>query len=618
MSGIAGWVNLKVDLSSKQEIIKAMSKTLIHRGPISSGLWISAHALLAHRGMWFIDQETESQPLTREFGDSKYTITYNGKLYNAPDLKEQLLSKGHIFTENSDAEVILAAYLEWGTGCLEHFNGMYAFGLWHEKEQCLFLARDRFGVKPFFYALRGDSLIFGSEIKAILAHPDVRPEIDTAGLGEIFGVGPARTPGSGIFKGIHEVKPAHFVLFNSQGIREKSYWSLVSAPHEDSLEETLNKVRSLLINAITRQLRADVPVCTFLSGGLDSSVITAAAAENLGKYQPMHQEEKRLHTYSLDFIDNDRYYKPSLYQPNSDAPWVKRVSKEFNTRHRAVYLDTPELAEALVDATYAHDHPGMVDGDASFWLFSREIRKDFQIALSGEFSDEIFGGYPWLYREEMLFENTFPWSRHFRERLRILSPALIDQVQPVEYLAGKYQEALDMVPRLSGENPQEARQREICYLGLSWFGQTLINRGERMSMAHGLEIRMPFTDHLLAQYVWNIPWSMKILKGREKGLLRKALKGLLPDDVLNRRKSAYPKTHNPSYEQAVKKWSLEILNDPSTPIRDLFNEDAVRTLAAGEADYGKPWFGQLMAGPQLFSNLIQIYIWFKKYKVTIV
>lgn len=240
------------------------------------------------------------------------------------------------------------------------------------------------------------------------------------------------------------------------------------------------------------------------------------------------------------------------------------------------------------------------------------------MALSGECADEVFGGYPWFHREELLNANTFPWCRNLQERTKVLSLDLIDRIRPEEYVAKRYQETLDEVPRLEGENPIEARRREIFYLNLTWFMTTLLDRKDRMSMAHGLEVRVPYCDHRLVQYVWNIPWEMKMYQGREKGILRQALTDVLPEDVLWRKKSPYPKTHNPSYEATVKEWLLDILRDRNSPLLPLIDEKAVHGLAEGKSDYGKPWFGQLMATPQMFAYLIQVDAWLKKYKVEIV
>lgn len=612
MCGITGWINIKDDISSQKNILKKMTDKLINRGPDDFGYWYSNHALLGHRRLIVIDPSGGGQPMVRYQGKNPYVIVYNGELYNTSELRNQLKSKGHTFSSNSDTEVLLKSFIEWGPNCSNYINGIYAFAIWNEKEKTLFLCRDRFGVKPLFYTLLGNSLIFGSELKAILAHPEVEAVIDEEGLSEIFALGPARTPGHGVFKGIYELKPAHSLIYNKSGIHIYKYWSLESHPHTDDIDKTIETVRDLLKDSIERQLVSDVPICTFLSGGLDSSTITAISANYFRR-----KKHKQLHTYSIDYVDNERYFKSSSFQPDADEPWVKRMSNEFNTAHNYIKIDTPQLAKSLISAVEARDLPGMADIDSSLLLFCKEIKKEATVALSGECADEIFGGYPWFHREDMLNSNTFPWAIALDERLKILSDDLKELIQPEKYIARRYEETLEEVPKLSGENPLEARRREMFYLNITWFMSTLLERKDRMSMATGLEVRVPFCDHRLVQYVWNIPWNIKMYNGREKGILRQAMSGILPEDVLYRKKSPYPKTHNPSYESEVRRWILDILNDSSSPLIPLINKKAVMKLAESKSDYGKPWFGQLMATPQMFAYLIQIDHWLRKYKIKI-
>lgn len=614
MCGLTGWVDWDNDLTQQQSILVTMVKTLSRRGPDAKGVWLSKHAALGHRRLVVVDPEGGGQPMTRRLGERIYTIVYNGELYNTIDLRKELEERGHTFiTRNSDTEVLLMSYIEWGTSCVERFNGIFAFAIWEESEQSLFLARDRLGVKPLFYARKGKLFIFGSELKALLAHPAVKPEVDTGGLAEVFVMGPARTPGHGIYRNVAEIRPGHSLLYDRSGMRLRRYWTLESRPHEDSLEVTAARIRELFHEAVERQLVSDVPVCTLLSGGLDSSIITAVAArafkrDGLGP----------LHTYSVDYRDNEHFFKADHFQPNSDAPWVRRVADFLGTSHHRIEVDTPELTDALVPAVMANDLPGMADIDSSLYLFCREIKKDATVALSGESADEVFGGYPWFRSRAALTEDTFPWIRFVRERAGFLSAELVDLIRPEEYVAGRYQEALGEVPRLKGEEPQEARMREIFYLNITRFMQTLLDRKDRMSMGVGLEVRVPFCDHHLVEYVWNIPWAMKNCGEMSKGILRRAMTGLLPDDVLKRSKSPYPKTHNPSYLAAVSRRVLEILDDREAPLHRLINTEAVRTLAlSGTSVFDRPWFGQLMRGPQFLAYLIQVDTWLRNYHVVI-
>lgn len=614
MCGITGWIHWKKDLTQELPIIQNMTKTLTDRGPDAVGIWMNKQVAFGHRRLCVVDPAGGAQPMTKTLGDYNFTLIYNGELYNTEDIRQELLARGHRFRSHSDTEVLLTAYMEWGKDCLPKLNGIFAFAIWDERKQTLFLARDRMGVKPLFYAERADSFIFGSELKALLAHPDVQPEINREGLAEIFMMGPSRTPGHGVFRGIKELKPGYCLEIDQSGLRIQRYWSLVSQPHTDDLETTVSNVRSLLLDSIERQLVSDVPIATLLSGGLDSSVITAVAASYFERegYGP-------LHTYSIDYVGNERYFKSSAFQPDEDAPWIKRVSEHLGTIHHTIQFDTPDLVEALRTAVFARDLPGMTDIDASLYLFCREIKKETTVVLSGECADEVFGGYPWFYREDLLQSDTFPWMRNAHKRVEWLSDEVKDLIQPQSYLARRYQETLDEVPRLTGEDPAEARRREMFYLNITWFMNTLLDRKDRMSMAASLEARVPFCDHRLVEYVWNIPWAMKRYKDREKGILRKAVEGILPDDVLYRKKSPYPKTHNPAYADATRGWLLDVLDDPSSPLLALIDQKAVREITKLDAAASNlPWFGQLMSTPQLFAYLAQIDLWLREYKVTIV
>lgn len=613
MCGITGWIDLKKDISIHSDVLKTMTKTLKNRGPDAEDIYVSQNALLGHRRLAVVDIEGGKQPMSRLVGSKEFVIVYNGELYNTEDIRKELLSLGYSFRGHSDTEVLLVSYIEWGQNCVEKLNGIFAFAVWDSIDKTLFLARDRFGVKPLFYAQRNSSFIFGSELKSLLVNPKIDAELDGEGLAEIFALGPSRTPGNGVFKNIYELKPGYSMLVSSNGCKVSKYFSLTSQPHEDDFEKTKETIRSLVLDTIERQLVSDVPICTFLSGGLDSSTITAVAANHF-KSKGLGQ----LHTYSVDYVDNDLYFKPSLFQPNPDAPWVKLMSEAFNTNHHYYTIDTPLLVAALQGAFEARDLPGMADIDSSLWLFCREIKKEHVVSLSGECADEVFGGYPWFHNDAVMSTNTFPWSRNLEERKKVLSPELLDMIKPDEYVERRFRETLEQVPRLPGEDALEAKRREMFYLNIYWFMSTLLDRKDRMSMAAGLEVRVPFCDHRLVQYAWNIPWSMKSYNGREKGLLRESLKGLLPDEILFRKKSPYPKTHNPAYEKAVSTWLSDILEDTASPLLSLVNMKQLKTMMNNSSDYGKPWFGQLMATPQMFAYLIQVDMWMRKYDIRIV
>lgn len=625
MCGIVGMVNWRQDLTQQKEVLVGMTNTLIPRGPDAEGYWLSPRAAFGHRRLIVVDPQGGLQPMIRQRGEHTYTLIYNGELYNTPEIRQELSSRGYSFEGHSDTEAVLLSYMEWGPSCVERLNGIFAFGIWDSREQNLFVTRDRLGVKPLFYSEKAGSLIFASELKALLKHPDISPTLGQEGLSEIFLIGPARSPGVGVFEGISELKPGHALKYSANGLSIHRYWALPNNIHEDDLDTTTQKIRELFLDTVKRQLVSDVPIGTLLSGGLDSSAITAIAATT-------HAENQKgsLPTFSVDYADNEKHFQPNAFQPGADGPWIERMSQAFNTQHTNCKFNIPELVESLKDSTLARDLPGMADVDASLLLFSREIKKRITVGLSGECADEIFGGYPWFHRQESLEAQTFPWALHVENRLQVLSPELIDRLQPHSYLKKRYEEALSEIPNLpgsatihqdsrtlSGELQREARIREISYLTITRFMPTLLDRKDRMTMATGLEVRVPFCDHRLVEYAWNIPWEMKAIEGREKGLLRHALTGILPADVLWRRKSPYPKTHHPNYLSSVRTWLQEIIEDSASPILPFLNLSELRSLMklSDTIPSGRPWFGQLMDIPQLFAYLIQTNLWLKENKI---
>ncbi|WLD94856.1 asparagine synthase (glutamine-hydrolyzing) [Alkalihalobacillus sp. AL-G] len=614
MCGIAGWINFKHDLTNEQKTIEKMTSTLGKRGPDATKCWLSRNAVFGHTRLIVVDPKGGGQPMHKRSSNGNYTLVYNGELYNTEDLRKELLKKGHHFDSHSDTEVLLTSYIEWGEECVQYLNGIFAFAIWNDSTNQLFMARDRLGVKPLFYKTMNHSLLFASEIKTILAHPDVKPEVDREGLQEVFGLGPSRTPGHGVFKGVSELRPAHALRFDHNGLKVWRYWDVVSSEHTDTLDETVEHVRFLLKDAIERQLVADVPVCTFLSGGVDSSAISALASRYFKQ-----EERGALHTYSIDFEENDKYFKSSTFQPNSDSPWIKVMNDYLKSIHHSSVIDNDQLVDYLKKAVHMRDLPGMADVDSSLLWFCEEIKRDFTVGLSGECADEIFGGYPWFYRKELLEREAFPWMHSTVERENLLKPEWSKKLRLNDYVKGRYQESIKEMPRLDGESETESRRREMFYLNMHWFMATLLDRKDRMSMGASLEVRVPFADHRIVEYAWNIPWEMKMLDGREKGILRKALEGVLPNEILYRKKSPYPKTHHPVYTKLVKQWLNSIIQQKSAPLLELVSKEKVEQIIESDGEAFKtPWFGQLMTGPQLIAHLAQINTWLEDYNVNIV
>lgn len=609
MCSISGEINIIDGLEYKPYHTK-MLNTLAHRGPDDSGSYVAKNAVMLHTRLSVIDPAGGSQPMTAYFAATEYTICYNGELYNTEEMRSELTALGERFETHTDTEVVLKSYIRFGENALKKFNGIYAFAIYNKRKKELFIARDKMGVKPFFYAIRGNSFIFASEIKALLCHPDVEPKIDLNGVSELIFMGPGRTPGQGVFKDVFELKAGEYGVFNKDGLKKHRYFDLVDTENTDTREEIISKVRFLVQDAITRQLVSDVPLGTFLSGGLDSSIITAIAANHF------KNQGKRLKTFSVSYKDNAKFFKTSRFQPNSDDEYIKIMVDHLGTEHINVELDTDDVVDALYKAVDARDLPGMADVDSSLLLFCKEIKNHVTVALSGECADEIFGGYPWYRDEKIRSRYGFPWAQSTDYRQSFLNDDFKNLLNGANYVSARYEGTVNATPKRGGLSSLEGRMREMVYLNTNWFMQTLLDRKDRMSMYSGLEVRVPFCDYRIAQYLYTVPWEVKDLMGREKGLLRTAMSGLLPDDVLWRKKSPYPKTHNPAYFEAVKNILRNILADANAPVFDLLSREAVKTLLT--TDRSEPWYGQLMTTPQTVAYIIMLNYWMQKFKVKIV
>lgn len=609
MSGIAGIVNPHRKIAFEAENVRKMTLKLMHRGQKISKIKNDGYGVFGCTAFEYVEDKERQIPLSLKSGGCEYTICFDGLIYNANELKAEL-KPGSFYTEYiSDAELCLAAYIRWGAGCLQRLNGIFSFVVWNSACNELFLARDRFGIKPLYYTLKGDVLIFASELKGILAHPDVPAVVDKTGVCEIMGLGPAQTKGCGIFAGINEILPGCCATFNRNGFNTGRYWNLVSKPYEESFEECLEETRRLTFNAINSQLEEKGRnMCFFLSGGLDSSAIVALAAQKYGE---------GVNTFSLQYSGNDEFFTPTEYQPTSDDYFIALMSEQFGTRHRVITVDNDSLYSLLYDAMKARDLPGMGDVDSSLYFLCREMGGEFNGALSGECGDEIFGGYPWFHRVEDFEANIFPWAKNIDLRKNLICPDLLSADEISDYIYSKYNKSIKDTPICRSDSKEEARRREIAFLNIEWFMYTLGARSERIGMNCGLEIRMPFCDYKLVEHMWNVPWEFKAYNGREKGLLRMAFDGILPEDVLWRKKSPFPKTHNPGYEVMVRDAVKRIFEDKNSPVLNLVNKEYVSSVMNTSSDYGKPWFGQLMATPQLYAYIIQLDMWLREYKIEI-
>jgi len=523
----------------------------------------------------------------RDEGGKSFAVAFSGELYGE---------------RANPAEVVLNGFIAKGTACIDELNGAFAIVIWDSEK--LYLFRDRAGIKRLFYA-HNDVFVFSTELTELIKFPGMSPQLGVEGLAELFAIGPARTPGCGVLKGVKEVLPGGYVTFTRAGVEIGKYWDVVSKPHTDSYKQTLEITRFLLTDAVKQRMGGNV--CSMLSGGLDSSIISALAQRELG-------ENNTLDTFSFDFKGNEEHFKGSAFQPDQDAPWALKTAKFLGVNHTILECGVNDFTGLLFNAVDARGLPGMADVDSSLLYFLSRVSETHSAALTGECADEIFGGYPWFHNAEP--SQFFPWSKDIEARKALLSDDFLNELDLEEHAKKRYAEATAQTPLLYGETPQQQRQREIAYLNLKHFMDVLCERLARMSQAAGVLPRAPFSDHRLIEYIWNVPWEMKCQNGVVKSLLREAFRGILPDDILFRRKSPFPKSYNPEYERILTEMLNGILSS-NAPILGIIDKTKTRRFMQQHKDLGKPWFGQLMAAPQMMAYILQVNYWLEKYNISI-
>lgn len=644
MCGIAGIVTFTRSLIKEREqtstILNDMTHLIKHRGPDGGGMYLAKHVALSHVRLSIIDPDMGAQPIFSNEKGKRGVIVYNGELYNMHTLKQSLIGNGVIFETSSDTEVVLKGLQQEGVSFLRKMNGIFAFAYWNERDEILMLVRDPMGVKPLFYRIKGEKIYFASEVKALFPEKEDRPVLGKKGLVEVLSLGPAKKCGSGIFEGVFEVKPGELICISkddrvplnlSNGkeeeclplqpgagnadflegvLRKACYAQWIAEPHRENYEETVEHTKYLVEQAVKRQMLSDVPLCTFLSGGLDSSLVTAILAKEY------YQQGCQLASYSFDFEGNERNFKTNAFQPAQDAYYVKKMVAHLHTRHTVLTCNEKQLFDALEPAVEARDFPGMADVEASLLYFCKEVAKDYKVAMTGECADEIFGGYPWYHKEDRLLADTFPWATDFGARTMLLRDEICEELPLECYAKMAYLETIREAPKCDGEDARSGRYREMMYLNVKWFMQTLLDRMDRTSMFSGLEARVPFADLEIVRYLYQMPWSMKSKDGEVKGILKEVARNYLPKEVLTRKKSPYPKTYDPRYEALVKDRVLMLMEDSSSPLRKLYDPKKIKQYCTGESNYTRPFYGQLMAGPQYLAYLIQFDYWFRYLGIT--
>jgi len=598
MSGIGGIIGYGGNTLTAATVCQSMITALKKRGHDEHGTFISQDVCLIHTRSGSLN--TGRGPLHGVLGQKTYVLAFDGELYNREELIKELKTLGYRLQDNSDAAVVLHGYMAWGENCLDRFLGMYAFAIWDSER--LFMARDRLGLKPLFYAVGSHGFVFASDIKTLLCHPQVRPVIDIEGVAELMLLGPGRSPGATVFRDIRELKPGHWAAYSkTQGLTLCNYWQLRAKHHNESFSDTAAQIGSMLKDAVARQsvTPKNTKLGTLLSGGLDSSIV--AALSNCKE------------TFSVDYFGNDKHFSPTAFQPEDDNEFIKIMVSALRAHHHRIVLGSDELADALAPAMEARSLPGMGDVDAALLLFCQKVKETVPIALSGEGADEIFGGYPWYQQEERLYADNFPWQQSTEYRCRFIAPHILNKFDPDAYIRTRYEKTIAAADILYDDEPVDKRIRQMFVLNIHWFLQNLATRNETMSVAAGLTVRSPFLDHRLVEYLYNVPWAYKNHQDREKGLLREAVKGLLPAQILTRKKSPFPKTHNPAYMSRVTDMIKTVLQDSAAPVLEIIPRKAIESLINEETN--QPWYGQLMTVPQTIAYFLQINAWMKEYNV---
>ena len=618
MCGIVGWVDYSRDLRNERMSLEKMTKTLKHRGPDDWGLWVDRNVGLGHTRLAVIDPENGIQPMksaeTLEKPIPLKVLSYNGEVYNFKELKKELSLKGHRFRTNCDTEVVLHSFLEWGPAAATKFNGIFSLAIWDSQKQELILCRDRLGVKPLYYFPTDRGLIFASEPKGILSNPHVQARASREEICDILLF--LRTPGRAPFMGMSEVKPGHFLRFNKNQLIEKPYWRLEAKEHSDDVKKSVSRVRELLEDSVHRQMQSDVPLCSLLSGGLDSSAVSALAKKFRGA-------DEDLSTFVVDFVGQTDSYKSDPIRPSPDLPFAQEVADFISSQHHQVILaqdqlSNPSLRDRVLEAW---DTPyNFADLDVSLFLLFESVVKSTKVALSGEAADELFGGYLWFRDQNAINSNTFPWlnlAAHKGLKVEsIFNQEFLNDLHLNEYRDELYQNALSEVPRLKGEKAKEAKLREIAYLTLTRWLPILLEKKDRMSMAVGLEGRVPFCDHRLVEYVFNIPWEIKNSFSIEKGVLREAVRGLLPDSVTDRKKAAYPSVQNPKYDHALLSELKKIVSQSSAGTNEMstwISKEGVDRLVEKSKNSALSEFERV-----LVETVVRTNHWLEKYNVEIV
>ncbi len=525
-----------------------------------------------------------------------------GRMRGREGLRREIERAGaKLPAEASDAQLVLAAYRLWGEETPEKIFGPVSYAVIDRDRSELMLVRDRMGEENVFYAPKGGGVSFANRIAPLLDAPGVSRTVDRDGVAEIFALGPAHTPGRTPFCDILELEPGCALFAGENSVRVRRYFALEALPHEDDIAHTIEKTRFLLEQAVSETI-AFQPSC-MISGGLDSTAVMALYAKITGA-PPLG--------FSVDYAGDERDFAATSFRPERDSPWAKRACEAIGARQLCIEIGSEELYDALFDAAGLRERPGMGDIDSSMLLFARSISTCSGAALMGECADEAFGGYPWFQREELLWRDGFAWSGSLSLRESVLQKNVRERVQIGKYAHARYHEAISRLPVLPGEEGAQARLRQMQGLVFKFFMPNLQERAACMCGAAGVVPLTPFCDERLIEYAYNVPWEIKNLHGEAKGLLRAAVEDLIPESLLRRKKSPYPKTCSPVYADLLRAGIRRLSREKDAPLWQICDREEILRLAGSAlSPADTPWYGQLMAGPQMLAYLLQVNEWLK-------
>lgn len=620
MSGLVGWVDFSArDLEREWAVLSGMAGAVASRGPDAQHVWTRHDIGLGVRELTIGSAPAGQQPYVQATPEGPVAVCVSGTPVGTPELRAWLRGRGRGPSPSAGvAELVAHAFLEEGTAAVVRLTGAFAIAIWDGRADELTLIRDRFGNQPLYYWVTEAGLIFGSERKALFAHSETEAAVDLDGMRELFCY--AGTAGHGIFAGVKQVEAAEILRFGRAGLRREKYWRLTTQEHTDDLDTTIGTVRELLSDSVAQQLGDADGVGIMLSGGVDSSAVTALAADALkrrGGGPPR--------TFTVTFAEHADNFTPDEVWGTPDAPYVRDMVAHVGAEHTDVVLDTADILDpaARAAALIAKDVPSPLGNmNTSLYLLDREVSKHVRAALLGEIADAVFGGFAWVHNPGLAAARTMPWiamAHHGGGRHGmggdLLHPDLLDKLQLNEYCTAAWESSVAQVEHLPGESDLDRRMRRINYLHLTRWLETLLSHDESIGMSTGLEVRMPFCDDRLVQYVYNVPWAQKSFDGQEKSLLRAAVAELVPESVRARPKSPYPVTQDPAYGQWLVDRLAELVADPDAPAAALVNKKAIAALCAEHSvlDSGpRAWVAR--ANVELVLGLDA---WLRRYRVRV-